>query len=101
MQILMYLVCSNDISSQVFSIVVVSLFRWYNYVKRSECLKCPNYFSAVYFSGEITTKPPSLDVAYFNPTDKVVQTHHFRTLRYCFKIDLSTTILKTKLSCSL
>ncbi|XP_052759604.1 uncharacterized protein LOC128202638 [Mya arenaria] len=32
-------------------------------------------------TGEITTRAPSLDVSYFNPTESIVQTNHYRTLR--------------------
>ncbi|XP_045212309.2 uncharacterized protein LOC123563530 [Mercenaria mercenaria] len=32
-------------------------------------------------TGDVSTRPPQLDVAYFNPTENLTQTQHYRTLR--------------------
>ncbi|KAL4240910.1 hypothetical protein ACF0H5_001692 [Mactra antiquata] len=32
-------------------------------------------------TGDVSTRPPQLDVAFFSPTENITQTHHYRTLR--------------------
>jgi hypothetical protein len=44
-------------------------------------LICFESIVTVFFVGDVTTRPPQLDVAYFNPTENISQTQHYRTLR--------------------